>query len=249
MKKLTILIFLFLVTELIFASSFLEEQKKYKRVREAIADKNNVIVKTLKNNSLTVNDLNILIVAYKSEMLLDIYAKKSTDKVYKKIASYNVCQTSGSLGPKRKEGDYQIPEGFYYINIFNPYSSFYLSLGINYPNESDRKKSSAKRLGGDIFIHGSCVTIGCFPMTDDKIKEIYLYSVYAKNSGQSKIPVYIFPFKMTDSNFENYKNKALYKNNKILLDFWKNIKTGHDLFLEKKVELNIKVDKNGDYKF
>lgn len=249
MKKLTILIFLFLVTELIFASSFLEEQKKYKRVREAIADKNNVIVKTLKNNSLTVNDLNILIVAYKSEMLLDIYAKKSTDKVYKKIASYNVCQTSGSLGPKRKEGDYQIPEGFYYINIFNPYSSFYLSLGINYPNESDRKKSSAKRLGGDIFIHGSCVTIGCFPMTDDKIKEIYLYSVYAKNSGQSKIPVYIFPFKMTDSNFENYKNKALYKNNKILLDFWKNIKTGHNLFLEKKVELNIKVDKNGDYKF
>lgn len=249
MKKIILLAFLIFSVSGLFAESFLEEQKKYKRVREAIAEKNNIVLQNLKNNGLTINDLNILIVAYKAEMILDIYAKKNTDKVYKKIASYNVCRTSGGLGPKRKEGDYQIPEGFYHINVFNPYSSYYLSLGINYPNESDSRKSIAKRLGGDIFIHGSCVTIGCLPMTDDKIKEIYLYAVYAKNSSKSKIPVYIFPFKMTDANFENYKSKTPYKNDKTLLDFWKNIKTGYDSFLANKTELNISVDKNGNYRF
>ncbi len=46
---------------------------------------------------------------------------------------------AGTLGPKTNAGsDYQVPEGFYYINEFNPKSSFHLSLGLNYPNASDR---------------------------------------------------------------------------------------------------------------
>ncbi len=52
--------------------------------------------------------------------------------------TYKVCALAGTLGPKRMEGDYQVPEGFYYINEFNPQSNYYLSLGINYPNESDK---------------------------------------------------------------------------------------------------------------
>lgn len=86
----------------------------------------------------------------------------------------------------------QVPECFYNIEIFNPASSYYLSLGINYPNLSDKIKGEKSKLGGDIFIHGSTVTIGCILITDDKIKEVYIYSIYAKENGQNKIP---FPFK------------------------------------------------------
>lgn len=139
----------------------------------------------------------------------------------------------------------QVPEGFYNIEIFNPESSYYLYLGINYPNASDKIKGYKSKLGGDIFIHGSTVTIGCIPITDDKIKEVYLYSVYATDCGQKKIPVYIFPFKMTNSNFDYYKKYY----SEELINFWKDLKTGYDLFQINKEELKIKVDKFGNYIF
>ncbi|WP_028329361.1 L,D-transpeptidase family protein [Brachyspira alvinipulli] len=247
MKKiiLFIIIILNMINSMLFAGNFLEDQKRYSRVRTAIKEKDKLVKDTLKNNNIKLNELNILITAYKQEDILEIYAKNKTDKTYKLIKTYNIVSKSGILGPKRKEGDLQVPEGFYYIDRFNPASSYYLSLGINYPNESDKKKSDAARLGGDIFIHGSTVTIGCMPMTDDKIKEIYIYAVYAKDSGQNKIPVYIFPFKMNDANFNYYKKEY----GKSLTDFWSNIKTGYDIFQNSKKELNIKVDSNGNYVF
>ena len=247
MKKiiLFIIIILNMINSMLFAGDFLEDQKRYSRVRTAIKEKDKLVKDTLKNNNIKLNELNIIITAYKQEDILEIYAKNKTDKTYKLIKTYNIVSKSGILGPKRKEGDLQVPEGFYYIDRFNPASSYYLSLGINYPNESDKKKSDAARLGGDIFIHGSTVTIGCMPMTDDKIKEIYLYAVYVKDSGQNKIPVYIFPFKMNDANFNYYKKEY----GKSLADFWSNIKTGYDIFQNSKKELNIKVDSNGNYIF
>lgn len=88
------------------------------------------------------------------------------------------------------------------------------------------------RLGGDIFIHGDCVTIGCLPMTNDKIKEIYLLAIHARNNGQSRIPVYIFPFEMTDINMKKHTEHP---------DFWKNLKNGYDTFFANPKELTIKV--------
>ena len=234
-----------IISSVSFAGSFLDEQKRYARVRTAIKEKDALIKQNIINNNIKLNEMNILITAYKQEDILEIYAKNKNDKTYKKIAEYKIAAKSGILGPKRMEGDLQVPEGFYYIDRFNPASSYYLSLGINYPNEADRKKSNAKRLGGDIFIHGANVTIGCMPMTDDKIKEIYLYAIYAKDNGQSKIPVYIFPFKMTDDNFNYYKK--IYESS--LIDFWKNIKEGYDIFQNTKKEITIKIDNNGNYIF
>ena len=247
MKKIiiyTIAIFN-IINSVSFAGSFLDEQKRYSRVRTAIKEKDALIKQNIINNNIKLNETNILITAYKQEDILEIYAKNKNDKTYKKIAEYKIAAKSGILGPKRMEGDLQVPEGFYYIDRFNPASSYYLSLGINYPNEADRKKSNAKKLGGDIFIHGANVTIGCMPMTDDKIKEIYLYAIYAKDNGQSKIPVYIFPFKMTDNNFNYYKK--IYESS--LIDFWKNIKEGYDIFQNTKKEITIRIDNNGNYIF
>jgi len=228
-------------------TDFLTEQKKFERVRTAIKDKQGYLEQKMKENKLSLDNFNLLLVAYKDNDLIEIYAKSKNETTYKNILSYHICSRSGKVGPKRKSGDRQVPEGFYFIDRFNPTSSFYLSLGLNYPNLSDKRKSNASNLGGDIFIHGSCVTIGCLPMTDNYIKEIYLLAVYAKNNGQSKIPVYIFPFKMNDQNLSNYK--AMFKDNKELLSFWDNLKTGHDKFFKHLKELNIKVTEKGDYSY
>ena len=228
-----------------YQKNFLSEQTKYERVRTALKEKEGLVAKNLQDKGLTLNDLNIIMVAYKDEDELEIYAKKKNETTYTKLATYKICSRSGALGPKRKKGDNQVPEGFYHINRFNPSSNFYVSLGLNYPNQADKLKSSASDLGGDIFIHGSCVTIGCMPMTDDKMKEIYLYAIHAKSNGQTKIPVYVFPFKMTEQNFAVYKTK--YNDNKILLAFWSNLKKGFDAFTKEKKELNFTIAPNGDY--
>jgi murein L,D-transpeptidase YafK len=250
-NKKTLFILLSLISllgETAFAQSgFLSQQRGYTRVRAALTEKESLIRTNLNRHGLNPDSIHILIVALKAEKQLEIYAKKKTESTYKRIAVYDICSSSGTLGPKRQEGDGQVPEGFYHIDRFNPSSSFHLSLGIDYPNQADRKKSQAARLGGDIFIHGSCVTIGCLPMTDDKIKEIYLYAVYARNNGQKQIPVYIFPFKMTDSNSDLYKQK--FGENKELLAFWSNLKQGFAAFENKKKALQVSVDKDGNYVF
>ena len=226
---------------------FISEQKKFERVRKAFTEKENSISKTLSSQNISINEVEIMLIAYKHEEQLELYAKKKSALAYQKIETYEICSSSGGLGPKRKQGDNQVPEGFYYIDRFNPTSNFYLSLGVSYPNQSDKRKSTASDLGGDIFIHGSCVTIGCMPMTDDKIKEIYLYAISARQNGQVKIPVYIFPFKMTDQNFNAFSTK--YKSNSSLIKFWSNLKTGFDKLEAEKRELKYSISGSGDYLF
>jgi murein L,D-transpeptidase YafK len=247
MKTLIIIILTILLASFSVATGFLADQKKFDRVRTSLKDKGGIVAADLKQNDLHPYNINIIIVAYKREGILELYAKQKTVSTYKRIKSYNICSRSGQLGPKRKSGDGQVPEGFYNIDRFNPNSTYFLSLGLNYPNQSDKIKSTAKDLGGDIFIHGYCVTIGCLPMTNDKIKEIYLYSVYAKNNGQNNIPVYIFPFKMTDENMQVHMRK--FQNYPELLTFWQNLATGYKIFHKQNTALNISVDKKGDYIF
>jgi murein L,D-transpeptidase YafK len=236
-----------LLTALITEQDFITEQKKFARVKEAFETKEELITENLEASGLSVNNINIVIVAYKEDAALEIFAKKKEESTYRLISTYDVCARSGIPGPKRRSGDGQVPEGFYYISRFNPASNFHLSLGINYPNQSDRLKSKAADPGGDIFIHGNCVTIGCLPMTDDRIKEIYLYAVHARNDGQEKIPVYIFPFRMSDVNMKKYESD--YAESTALLSFWKNIKTGYDKFEKEAKELKYSFAKNGDYLF
>ena len=228
-------------------TGFLGQQRQYPRVREALRKKTDVLDRSLAAQGLKSTGLNILIIAYKSEAILDVYAKNPGETRYGKLISYPVCASSGDLGPKRKQGDGQVPEGFYRIDRFNPMSNFHLSLGIDYPNAADKLKTRAARLGGDIFIHGSCVTIGCLPMTDAVIEEIYLYAVHARNSGQKTIPVYIFPFRMTQENMKKYE--TLYRGQPEMLAFWRNLKQGHDKFVENGEALRVKVTQSGDYDF
>lgn len=214
------------------SNSFKESQLKYSRVRQAYQDKESSLLTLLKNQQIDRKELKIYLRAFKKEKEIELWGKNASDTKYSLIKTYRVCRTSGRLGPKRKQGDLQIPEGFYHIDRFNPYSNFYLSLGINYPNKSDRILGVKNKLGGDIFIHGACVTIGCLPITDDEIKELYIFCVEAKNNGLSKIPVTIFPSRLTDDDY-----KLLTDNNKPDSDkigLWADLKKGYQIFNETK---------------
>jgi len=211
----------------------------YPRVRQAYGEKGNKIKQLLADKEIDTTTLNIFIRAFKTEQLLEVWGKNSNDKKYTLVTTYKVCKLSGSLGSKRREGDGQIPEGCYFIDRYNPKSLYHLSLGLNYPNASDKILSDKDAPGSDIFIHGRCVTVGCLPMTDDKIKEIYLFAEFAKRSGQDKIPVHIFPFKMTDENISNGESQHH--------DFWQNLKGGYDYFENSRAVPSIKVDNQGNY--
>ena len=226
-------------------TSFKESQMQFVRVKTAYKEKEKTVKKKLDTYHIDINKIEILLIAYKKERKLQLWAKEKGKEVFQKVQTYDFSAFSGKLGPKRKQGDNQIPEGFYTIERFNPMSNFYLSLGINYPNSADKKKSKAKDLGGDVFIHGDNVTIGCIPITDDKIKELYVYAVEARNNGQKNISVAIFPSELDDNGFK--KLQTAYANEKALLKFWENLKEVYDYFQSKKQFPKICTDENGDY--
>ena len=213
--------------------SFKDDQLRYPRVRQAYNDKKESVLDALGTKSISNDAMHVYIRAFKKEKILEVWARNNNEEEYTLIITYPVCATSGQTGPKRKQGDMQIPEGFYYINRFNPSSNFYLSLGINYPNKSDRILGSSQNPGGDIFIHGDCVTIGCLPITNDIIKELYIICVEARNGGQSRIPVTIFPSKLTENNYNSLTEK--YKDNQDFLLLWKELKEAYELFNENKI--------------
>lgn len=186
----------------------------------------------------------IFLRAFKSEQQLELWIQDSS--AFRLFRTYPICRVPGELGPKRKEGDLQVPEGLYWVEVFNPKSSYHLSLGINYPNASDRILSDPKKPGGEIYIHGNCVSVGCIPLTDEKIREVYLLALEAKNAGQDQIPVHIFPCRMTAENREN----LLARNQASLLPFWDNLGEAYQFFEEKRVLPKYEVEaESGRYKF
>jgi murein L,D-transpeptidase YafK len=184
--------------------------------------------------------------AFKLEKVLEIWVKSDLAEPFQYLKTYKICATSGNFGPKRKEGDKQIPEGFYYINEFKPNSNYHLALGLNYPNPSDQKKSDPKSPGGDIYIHGNCVTIGCLPMTDEVIEEIYYLTTAAKNEGQDFIPVHIFPYRFDHpSSDRQYKTRT---SNRTDLDlFNKPLFEAYDFFENTHQLAAVLINGKGDY--
>jgi murein L,D-transpeptidase YafK len=226
--------------------SFLKNQLEFKRVKDAYTTYNESILKKLKVLNIDKSNFQILFIAYKANKKLEIYVG-NPEKQMSLFKIYNVCAQSGEIGPKNQSGDNQTPEGFYYINRFNPASNFHLSLGLNYPNQADKTRSNAADLGGDIFIHGNCVSIGCLAMTDDVIKEIYTLAIMAKNVNQSKIPVIIAPFNFRLSENANFEKKAELKAYSAYFGLWTKIHEGLSTFHTTKQMPKFTIGKTGSY--
>lgn len=181
----------------------------------------------------------IYIRIFKQEAELEIWVKK--DKKFNLFKTYPICTFGlAGLGPKLKEGDGKAPEGFYYVkaNQLNPYSSYHLSFNLGYPNQYDR---AHKRTGSALMVHGNCVSVGCYAMTDTKIEEIYTIANAALSNGQQYFRVHAFPFKMTSEKLDNHKQSQWY-------DFWNNLKEGYDYFEDNHTPPNVLVF-DGNYIF
>jgi murein L,D-transpeptidase YafK len=240
-KTFLILCMLFLS---VYSESFLDQQRKTSRFVTAEKEKIGLVKELFKSKGLSFPDIQIYLRVFKNEESLELWARTGKIDTFVLIRDYHICSNSGNLGPKRRQGDGQVPEGCYYISQFNPYSNFYLSLGLNYPNESDRIIGGKENLGGDIFIHGDCVTIGCIPLTDYYIKELYVICVYAKNNGQVKIPVHLFPLKLNDAGMTLLKG---YFKDDTLISFWTDLQKIYDRFNETHALVQVYVDKKGNY--
>ncbi len=224
-------------------SSFKQSQMKYARVKAAYDSKWSTLQADLKRAGLDAQDFDLYLRAFKNEQELQVWMKKKSDNTYKLFRTYDICASSGTLGPKRKEGDGQVPEGFYKLDLFNPTSNYYLSLRVSYPNASDMILKDGKNAGGAIMMHGNCVTIGCLPMTDDKIKELYVLCVEAQNR-QRPLNIDIFPAKLSDANL-----KTLSSSYPQHAAFWSRLKPRYTWFEQHKSFPRVVIDKKGNYTY
>jgi murein L,D-transpeptidase YafK len=167
------------------------------------------------------NSSPIMMRIFKEEEILEVWKANSQNR-YQLVATFPICAWSGQLGPKKKEGDRQAPEGFYNISPgqMNPNSDYYLSFNIGYPNKFDRAHG---RTGSNLMVHGACSSAGCYSMSDAAVLQIYAFARDAFKGGQKSFQVQAYPFRMTAENMAKHRFSPHYA-------FWQNIKTGYDYF-------------------
>jgi murein L,D-transpeptidase YafK len=157
---------------------------------------------------------------FKEENSLEVWMERNGR--FALALTYPVCAWSGRLGPKLREGDGQSPEGFYLVSPrqLKPDSSYHRALNIGFPNAFDAAQG---RTGSFLMIHGACVSIGCYAMTDAGIDDIYRIAEHALASGQEAVPVHVFPFRMTEERLAAAAAEPWSA-------FWRNLAEGDSLF-------------------
>ena len=226
--------------------NFIDYQRSFPRISDALKHKEDTLMKQFRDKRLPWPARYMYIRSFKYDSQIEVWVKQDINDKFSLFKTYRVCAMAGSLGPKRMQGDYQVPEGFYYINEFNPKSTYHLSLGLNYPNASDKILADSLMPGGDIYIHGSCVTTGCIPVNNEQIEELYILASYAKSEGQDFIPVHIFPIRFDNPRSSEYLAKYVkdFPEYRFLADELKHAYT----YFEKTRKLPvIMVSKKGDY--
>jgi murein L,D-transpeptidase YafK len=219
------------------------EQLKNKKVKIAYDTKIGSIRGEIEKLRVDTNNFEVLIRAFKIEKELDIWLRNHKDEKFALYKSFPICETSGRPGPKRREGDLQVPEGIYEIKSFNENSKYHLSMLISYPNKSDKIKGK-KPLGGAIMIHGKCKTIGCMPMTDEIMESIYIICLESYSFGHP-IRVESYPCRMDSTKVNTMMKKYGGKHKRL----WTQLNKSYSYFEEKKIPVNFKIDNRGNYIF
>jgi murein L,D-transpeptidase YafK len=162
----------------------------------------------------------VFIRIFKRESQLELFMDDGNG--FRLFRIYPICAWSGVLGPKKKEGDYQSPEGFYKVTAaaMNPNSSYHLSFNLGFPNAYDRAHG---RTGSFLMVHGACASVGCYAMTDPLIEEIYGLVDAAHQKGHKAISVHALPFRLTEQALTAEKDNPLY-------NFWANLAEGDKVF-------------------
>ena len=246
LKKVQLVVFILFSLSSFSQNSYVNTLKSSSKVSEILPKVEDTLMKQFAVQKLAWPPVSVYIRSFKYDRQLEVWVKSDYKSEYKLFKTYKICMQSGTMGPKRMEGDYQVPEGFYYINDFNPNSMYHLSLGLNYPNASDKILSDSERPGSAIYIHGNCVSVGCIAISDNPIEEVFTIASVAKNQGQEFLPVHVFPAKYTSKQSFDYLNTTI-KDNAYLQKFNKNIREVFDYFELKKEIPIIMVNKKGEY--
>ena len=227
--------------------AFRSGQLRQARVRDAHARVASRLAATFERAGVPY-PTDVLFRVFKSERVFEVWGFDPVAERYVLVRDYPVCAVSGHLGPKTRRGDLQVPEGFYSIDLFNPWSRFHLSMRVSYPNQADLARGRFDdRMGGDIYVHGGCATVGCVPVTDSVIEELYVLAVDARGNGQATIPIHIFPARM-----EGDAMRVLFDESGgdwSLWRFWLDLKAGYDHFETHRTEPDITIDPDGFYRF
>ncbi|MBL0372913.1 murein L,D-transpeptidase [Rhizobium sp. KVB221] len=172
----------------------------------------------------------VLVRIFKEESELEVWKKKASGQ-YALFKTYPICRWSGKLGPKKKNGDRQAPEGFYQVStgMLNPKSQYYLSFNLGYPN---RLEDALGYSGEALMVHGACSSSGCYAMSDQGVSEIYALANKALRSGQQQFQVQAYPFRMSTANMSRHTGDPN-------MAFWRDLKVGYDSFGRTKQELKI----------
>jgi hypothetical protein len=227
-------------------SPFALEQLRHERVREARLLARHNLQLLFHERGIPYPAAEIFMRVFKRERALELWVRPEGAEKYELLKKYDICAMAGTLGPKRKQGDRQTPEGFYYISFFNPRSEFYLSLHVDYPNSRDRAMGlEGVSLGGDIYIHGGCSSEGCLAVTDTGIRELYWLSVEARSAGQRRIPVHIFPARLESQDLQALVSS--FSEQPDLGQFWRTLKPGYDYFEEHRRPPVMSVNARGEY--
>ncbi len=242
--SLSALVTVFVTTSVFSQASFVSTQKAFVKSGDAIDRLEDSLKKQFEEKKLAWPPQSLYIRSFKYDRQLEVWVRDENE--YKLFKTYKVCMQSGTTGPKRVEGDYQVPEGFYYINEFNPNSKYHLALGLNYPNASDKILSDTDRPGGSIYIHGNCVSVGCIALNDASIEELYLIASKGKASGQDFIPVHVFPVKYSVKKSIEYLAEST-AGKQAIQKFAIRLKEAFDFFEDKKQLPVILVNKSGEY--
>lgn len=118
----------------------------------------------------------------------------------------------------------------------NPLSRFHLSIDLGYPNAYDRANG---RTGNALMVHGNCVSVGCYAMTDAGIEEIYALADAALRAGQNSIPFHLFPSRPTEQNMRAHRDARWDR-------FWGDLKTAYEMFEQRRLPPRISV-RGGKY--
>lgn len=201
-------------------------------------------VKPMLSSELAIKGLHwgdpVFLRGFKEEGQLELFVQDRTSKQFVLLRTYEIAKLSGGLGPKEREGDGQVPEGFYFAgrSSMKPDSAYHLAINCGYPNGYDR---AHQRSGSFIMIHGNTVSIGCLAMTDEKIEEIYSLCDAALRSGQEFFRIHLFPFRMTEERLAQ-EATAPWR------EFWNNLKQGYDHFETQRIPPRV-AEKNLRYEF
>lgn len=228
------------------AQPFVDQQRRHPRVAKAFVDHEATVARQFEAAGAAWPPKGIYIRAFKADDVVELWAAPPRKgDPWKKVRDFPVCARSGELGPKRKSGDFQVPEGFYFVDRFNPRSRFHLSLGINYPHVGDRSRTpKGASPGGDIFIHGDCVTIGCLPLKNEPMAALYVAAVRAKGGGQRRIPVHIFPCRLDAPDCWRTLHAA---QDPVRMAYWRALIPGYEAFGKRGIPPDVRPTRAGGW--